>query len=159
MRAELGLEKLASRWEKLRLGYWRRIQAAKSDRALAIVAAGEGEIAMRGRSGAELDEANEGAPEREGPGGVLDDTQSNYYHRQGRVADKVYEQVEEYYEQERERQCATMPSVARYLGMKCWDRMSSDRAVMKGEVGMRGALVVERYLDDVQERLGLAVCQ
>ena len=38
--------------------------------------------------------------------------------------------------------------------MKCWDRMSSDRAVMKGEVGMRGALVVERYLDDVQERLG-----
>ena len=40
------------------------------------------------------------------------------------------------------------------MGMKCWDRMSSDRAVMKGEVGMRGALVVERYLDDVQERLG-----
>jgi hypothetical protein len=31
--------------------------------------------------------------------------------------------------------------------------MSSDRAT-KGEVGMRGALVVERYLDDVQERLG-----
>jgi hypothetical protein len=25
--------------------------------------------------------------------------------------------------------------------------MSSDRAVMKGEVGMRGALVVEMYLD------------
>ena len=66
----------------------------------------------------------------------------------------MYEQVEEYYEQERERQCATMPSVARYLGVKCWDRMGSDRAVMKGEVGMRGALVVERYLDDVQERLG-----
>jgi hypothetical protein len=73
----------------------------------------------------------------------------------------MYEQVEEYYEQERGGQYATMPSVARYLGMKCWDRMSSDRAVMKG-----GALVVERYLDDVQERLGSrlkvmcrAVCQ
>ena len=46
--------------------------------------------------------------------------------------------LEEYYEQERERQCATMPSVARYLATKCWDRMSSDRAVMKGKVGMRG---------------------
>ena len=65
--------------------------------------------------------------------------------------------VEEYYEQERERQCATMPSVARYLGMKCSDRMSSDRAVMKGEVGMRGVLVVERYLDDVQGRQGSKV--
>ena len=38
VRAELGLEMLASRWEKLRLGYWRRLQVAKPDRALSKVA-------------------------------------------------------------------------------------------------------------------------
>ena len=53
MRAELGLEKLASRWEKLRLGYWRRIQAAKPDRALAIVAAAR-RRQLRWEGGAEL---------------------------------------------------------------------------------------------------------
>ena len=34
------------------------------------------------------------------------------------------------------------------------DKMDADRAEMKGEVGQRGSLVVERYLDDVKERLG-----
>ena len=37
---------------------------------------------------------------------------------------------------------------------KCWDKMDADRAEMKGEVGQRGSLVVERYLDDVKKRLG-----
>jgi hypothetical protein len=37
IRAELGLEKLESRWEKLRLGYWRRLQVAQQNRALAVV--------------------------------------------------------------------------------------------------------------------------
>ena len=32
--------------------------------------------------------------------------------------------------------------------------MDADRAEMRGEVGQRGSLVVERYLDDVKERLG-----
>ena len=39
VRAELGLEKLSSRWEKLRLGYWRRIQVAEPSRALAVARA------------------------------------------------------------------------------------------------------------------------
>ena len=38
VRSEMGLEMLASRWEKLRLGYWRRIQVALPSRALSIVA-------------------------------------------------------------------------------------------------------------------------
>ena len=155
MRAELGLEKLASRWEKLRLGYWRRIQAAKPDRALAIVAAAR-RRQLRWEGGAELSWMKQTRV-------LLRERGLEEYWTTPNLTttidkeewrDKVYEQVEEYYEQERERQCATMPSVARYLGVKCWDRMGSDRAVMKGEVGMRGALVVERYLDDVQERLG-----
>ena len=66
----------------------------------------------------------------------------------------VYEQVEEHYEQVREQHCAPLASAARYMRVKCWEEMDTDRAVMTGEVGMRGSLVVERYLDDVRERLG-----
>ena len=32
VRAELGMERLQSRWAKLRLGYWRRVQIASPDR-------------------------------------------------------------------------------------------------------------------------------
>ena len=66
----------------------------------------------------------------------------------------MYEQVESYYEQAREKHCSQISSAARYLGVKCWDAMDADRAVMKGEVDTRGALVVEKYLDDVKERFG-----
>ena len=38
LRAEMGMEKLSSRWTKLRLGYWRRLQVASIDRTLAAVA-------------------------------------------------------------------------------------------------------------------------
>ena len=47
VRAELGMEKLRSRREKLRLGYWRRIQVARKDRAFFKVAV------MRRRQGIE----------------------------------------------------------------------------------------------------------
>ena len=38
LRSELGIEKLSSRWEKLRLGYWRRINVAAGDRTLVALA-------------------------------------------------------------------------------------------------------------------------
>ena len=38
LRAEMGMEKLTTRWAKLRLGYWRRIQVAASDRSLVAIA-------------------------------------------------------------------------------------------------------------------------
>ena len=34
IRAELGLEKLEARWQKLRLGYWRRLQMTSSGTTL-----------------------------------------------------------------------------------------------------------------------------
>ena len=38
LRAEMGMEKLSSRWTKLRLGYWRRLHVASSERTLTAVA-------------------------------------------------------------------------------------------------------------------------
>jgi hypothetical protein len=38
VRSEMGMETIASRGEKLRLGYWRKIQVAEQDRALVVVA-------------------------------------------------------------------------------------------------------------------------
>ena len=38
IRAEMGMEKLSSRWEKLRLGYWRRLNVASGERTLVAVA-------------------------------------------------------------------------------------------------------------------------
>ena len=38
IRSEMGLERLQSRWEKLRLGYWRRINVASDDRNLKSLA-------------------------------------------------------------------------------------------------------------------------
>ena len=40
------------------------------------------------------------------------------------------------------------------MKVKCWDKMDADRAVLAGEVNIRGSMVMEKYLDDVKERLG-----
>ena len=155
LRAELGLEKLAARWEKLRLGYWRRIQVAKPGRALVLVANAR-RRQLRWEGGAELSWM------RQTRKLLRERGLAEYWTTPAEVADigkyewrdKVYEQVEEHYERERELHCSTLLSASRYMAVKCWDKMDADRAEMKGEVGQRGSLVVERYLDDVKERLG-----
>ena len=48
VRAELGLETLEARWQKLRLGYWRRIQVASQGRALKVVVALRRDQVLRG---------------------------------------------------------------------------------------------------------------
>ena len=66
----------------------------------------------------------------------------------------IYKQVEEHFEREREQRGEGLVSLARYSKVKNWDAVDADRAEFKGEVGQRGSLVVERYLDEVKDRLG-----
>jgi hypothetical protein len=66
----------------------------------------------------------------------------------------VYDRVEAHYEEERGSEVALLPSLSRYVKVKSWKRMDDDRAEFKGEIGQLGALVVERYLDEVRDRLG-----
>ena len=48
----------------------------------------------------------------------------------------------------------TTESMAQYNKIKWWGPVDKSRAMFSGEVGMRGALVCERYLDDTSNRLG-----
>ena len=68
MRAEPGLEQLESRWEKLRFGYWRRMQVADPNRILAIVARKRREEVREGGQGRtlELDAGNQGTADEQG---------------------------------------------------------------------------------------------
>ena len=50
VRAELGLERLTSRWRKLRLGYWRKLWVAHPSRALSYVATLRRRDTLAGRS-------------------------------------------------------------------------------------------------------------
>lgn len=158
VRAELGLEKLESRWEKLRLGYWRRIQVAEPSRALAVVARnrrwqlswGTGNIGKHGwMAGTRQLLRDRGLAEHWSDPVVCATTTKEVWKCM------VYQKVEAHFEKERDNEIALLPSLSRYDKIKAWERMDNYRAQFKGEVGVLGALVVERYLDDAEERLGV----
>lgn len=154
IRAELGLEKLEARWQKLRLGYWRRIQNADRRRLLRTVS----EV----RRGQVL--ANAGQRSwMWGSRRLLQEMQlSRYWYdpdevvRHSKLAWKriVYRQVEQEQEHERRRRMEGSLSMETYLKVKNWNRMDSQRAQFEGEIGKLGALVCERYLDGVEEKTG-----
>lgn len=67
---------------------------------------------------------------------------------------EVYVNVETHYESERDERMRTMTSMQVYNQVKNWATTSKDKAEFTGEIGKLGALVCERYLDDVTERVG-----
>jgi hypothetical protein len=157
VRAELGLEKLESRWEKLRLGYWRMVQVAQPSRALVAVARARRWQLMWGGAGMGRLGWMAGTRQLLNDRGLAD-----YWSNPARCAQlskdqwksMVYDRVEAHYEEERASEVALLTSLSRYVKVKSWKRMDDDRAEFKGEIGQMGALVVERYLDDVRDRLG-----
>ena len=66
--------------------------------------------------------------------------------------ERVYEKVEEYYEGRRMGKMRGMKSMGRYARTKSWERVDEEHAEYTGEVGRWGAMVCERYLDDMKER-------
>jgi hypothetical protein len=157
VRAELGLEKLESRWEKLRLGYWRRIQVAQPSRALVAVARARRWQLMWGGAGIGRLGWMRGTRQLLNDRGMAD-----YWSDPAKCAQlskieweaMVYDKVEAHYEAERENEVALLPSLSTYVKVKSWKRMDKDRAEFKGEIGELGALVVERYVDEIRDRLG-----
>ena len=158
VRAELGLEKLESRWEKLRLGYWRKIQSAKPERILSIIARlREQQVrTSTGRAGklSWVRGTRELLMKRNLTQYWL--APSECYEEMSREQWKVivYREVEDWFESEREERMSKMSSAEMYVDVKEWQEMDRQRAEFRGEVGKKGALVSERYLDDVEERLG-----
>ena len=70
--------------------------------------------------------------------------------------ERVAEEVERHEDRLREERAKCMTSMAskRYQQIKGWARVSEDAANFNGEIGRKGALVHEGYLDDHHEQVG-----
>ena len=156
VRAELGLETLQARWRKLRLGYWRRVQVAHPARALSVVAKMRREqVVNMGALGRgswmwgirRLLQQADLAEHWYAPALTTEQCKSKW-------KDAVYEGVEEMHEAERRTRMQGLSSMVRYGRIKYWGKMDAARAQFTGEIGQRGALVCERYMDDIRERTG-----
>ena len=157
LRAELGMERLQSRWAKLRMGYWRRLQVASPERLLKRLSTLRKEHADRGGGIAHGWMA--------GTRDMLEAFGLQQFWQEPDMAgqmsktewkERVAEAVEEREARAREERFKWMTSEAsaRYERVKGWGRVTREAAVFGGEEGRRGARVHERYLDDHCESAG-----
>ena len=152
VRAELGMERLATRREKLRLGYWWRIQNSQQERALFQVAQWRREQVLGGQGRDSWMHGTRALLQERGLG--------EYWRAQDkcRGLDKevwkggVRHHVDEHHDGAREGH--QIPMMAQYNRVKNWDPTPAWRAHTRKEIDRRGALVMERYLDDKMERMG-----
>jgi hypothetical protein len=158
LRAEMGMEKLTSRWAKLRLGYWRRIQVAASDRSLVAIASLRRKHVVWGlnRAGESWMSGTRELLQSHGLREHWDDPAACAGMTKEQWKDVVYEAVEGRADIALATSFAGMRGVAseRYARMKHWDKVPMQLAVMQGEVGKRGAQVIEPYLDNRTEPTG-----
>ena len=158
LRAELGLEKLTSRWEKLRLGYWRRLHMADPRTTLrAMVSLRKWQVdwappafnnGWMGKTKVMLEKADLSEEWRD-PSLCCELGKEKW-------KDKVYKLVEERETRNTITRLSKMTSnnVSRYVRIKCWDEVGKDVARSSCDIGRRGALVPEPYLDDRKEPVG-----
>ena len=152
------MEKLTSRWEKLRLGYWRRLhEAAPGTTLRSVVALRRWQVdwapqafnnGWMGKTKTLLKE-----------GGLIENWHSPHLcSSQTKRAWKgaVYDSVEARDTTATISRFVNLSSnhAARYARSKNWDKVTEDYACFSGEVGRRGALVPEPYLDDRDEPVG-----
>lgn len=158
VRAELGLERMQSRWAKLRLGYWRRVHKATPDRLISWLARlRKMHVSWGGRFAANgWMTGTKQMLEMYGldrfwhiPSMATLDSKEEWKTR-------VAEVVERHEDRLRKERAKTLTSVAsaRYQEVKGWARVTKDEAKFTGEIGRMGALVHEAYLDDHRESVG-----
>jgi hypothetical protein len=158
IRAEMGMEKLSSRWEKLRLGYWRRINVASPERTLTAV------VSLR-RKHVAWDYPGTKNGWMSGTKKLLVTRDlAQYWSDPSLCCSKskqewkkiAYDAVEKAEDISRRIRLANMNSsfAARYARVKSWAPMQAEFARFSGEIGRRGSLVHETYLDDHSEEIG-----
>ena len=156
IRAEVGCEKLADRWSKLRLGYWRRIFSSPATRLLRVVAAFRHGECM--------------APGQYGTRGWMPSARStlqtagldHYWQEPPAAADCAggqwreiaYTAVEETSDTDRHAHMSAGRGTSAYLPLKEWGSNTTEYAFSSGEEGRLGYRVPERYLDDRQDLKG-----
>jgi hypothetical protein len=158
IRAELGMEKLTARWEKLRLGYWRRLHVtAPTTTLFAVVALRKWQVDWappvfdNGWMGRTKMLLQQGGFTKDWSAPNLCCTMSK---RAWKTA--VYNSVEERETADTINRLAGMNSshAARFVRSKFWGKVEEDFVCFTGEIGRRGALVPEPYLDDRDEPIG-----
>lgn len=156
VRAEMGLEKIESRCQKLRLGYWRRVQVAGRERTLRLVASMRRAHVLRGGKlgrGSWMQGTRALLQEMDLAGHWFSPSTTRVLSKD-EWKKAVYRQVEEWQEVARRARMRGLQSMERYFPLKCWAEVRVERAQYKGEIGRKGALVMERYLDDTAETAG-----
>jgi hypothetical protein len=149
LRAEMGMERIQARWQKLRLGYWRRVNLIAEPRTMARLArirkthAGWGGIWAKNNwmQGTRILLMARGLEAH------WLDPQLCTQMSKDEWKFFVYEAVEQSEDRLRENRLLDMKTGARYARLKHWGPVSPDQAKFPGEMGRRGALVHERYLD------------
>ena len=158
LRAELGMEKLSSRWEKLRLGYWRRLNVASGERTLVAVASLRRKHLRWGIKGADRGWMRETRDllVRRGMLAHWLNPSLCVSQTKGQWKDACYQAVELAEGAALRARFAAMSgdAAARYARVKYWDKVTPDFAVMTGEIGELGAHVIEPYLDGRDEHVG-----
>ena len=156
LRAELGLEPLAARWEKLRLGYWRRLQKAEPRSILVAVATSRRTDLLHGRRSTRPNWM-------EGTRLLLQERHLDQFWLNPPSCAKlpkdvwrikVSELVDAHYDRLRETEMRSMNSMKFYLLAKQWEETDKTRAAFPGEVGKPGMLTPAAYLDDRHEHIG-----
>jgi hypothetical protein len=159
LRAELGLEKLTSRWHKLRLGYWRRLHmtATPGTTLNSLVSLRRWQVDWapaafdNGWMGKSKSLLHEGGLSKDWYNPSLCCASSKQAWKT-----TVYDSVEKRETKAMITRLTNMSSdhAARFARSKCWSKVNIDFACFSGEVGRRGALVTESYLDDREEPIG-----
>lgn len=158
IRAELGMEKLTSRWEKLRLGYWRRLHVAAPKTTLrAVVALRKWQVdwAPPAFNNGWMGKTKTLLLEADFQKDWIDPKLCTSMSKQT-WKDAVYNSVEGRETSDTISRLAAMSSAhaARFVRLKYWGRVGKNFACFTGEIGRRGALVPEPYLDDRNEPIG-----
>ena len=158
LRCELGLEKISCRWEKLRLGYWRRLHTHQPPTTLqALVSLRRWQVNWappnfnNGWMGKMKDLLCNAGLSHHWPNPFLSTDMAKRAWKE-----VVYDSVED-----RETMAVidrlsslTSAHAARYARSKHWGKMDKNHACMQGEINRRGMLVPEAYLDDRDEPVG-----
>ena len=152
VRAETGCERIQDRWLKLKLGYWRRLFAAKPGRLLRVVAEFRHQECVgsegTGRGSKGWMPTALRALNKCGLGGYWEDTGLAASEASCIWKEKVYEAVNECSNRDREARMSTLTSTADYVNLKEWGVNTEEYSAFTGEVDRLCQHVPERYLDD-----------
>jgi hypothetical protein len=153
------MEKMTSRWQKLRLGYWRRLHLTASPGTTlhSLVSLRRWQVDWapaafdNGWMGKSKTLLHEGGFSKDWYNPMLCCTATKQAWKAA-----VYDSVEKRETKATISRLSNMSSnhAARFARSKCWSKVGINFACFTGEVGRRGALVAEPYLDDREEPIG-----